>query len=711
MVTPEGVVWNGSTYTFTVTNTPVVTGLTVRKQWLDYYGNAENYEGTLDLKLIQWVPGDLPEHTVSIYLRCTGNGSGDGLPTQITPIEDRSWTGSGDALFSWDWNTYTAIRADGGDASFTVDVPEGVGYETYATNEGTRYWIDGGVPKGKRQYVKFTGITADSIIYITISNNLYSGIANPGTNVHQIRAVDTNPSYGPLEPTGGTKTVTLGNGGSWAQSFEISGDGLLSDSSTTLPATYTENGITKPCYYSISEDDVPPGYTLEQISTDKVQSGVLTAYNRSNTELGSLHITKTVRKNGIMDTNATGTFYYAVYDEPYDSGAEPAQTPVRTGSIQVTVFGSATVTEERLKAGKYYVYELTGRGGTPVIGGEGGIFNDGKYYEVTTTGEQAVVNENDPPTVHIINNYKTTSVMVNKIWLNNNNNTPPNGATVTFTLYKGESVEAATTEVSSIVLNGTADYNGNNHVDGEPENANAYEADDWHALWKDLPKYDQDGNLVYYVVKETGNYFGYTVSYEKTTGDEPEDKDYALDRESITNSKLLFRFDILKVEEGTTDPLPGASFTIQQVTETSNTSSPHYEGDATACNPATTGSDGKTSFEDVSPGFYEVLETQLPTGYVFTGDAAFYIKVGPTGISLLEKEITEGILSFKEAETVKVGNVTIETEGTTITFIVENSPGAALPNTGGPGTRLFTVLGSILILGAGVLLWRRRRLI
>ena len=40
---------------------------------------------------------------------------------------------------------------------------------------------------------------------------------------------------------------------------------------------------------------------------------------------------------------------------------------------------------------------------------------------------------------------------------------------------------------------------------------------------------------------------------------------------------------------------------------------------------------------------------------------------------------------------------------------VTNDEGVALPNAGGPGTRLFTILGSILILGAGVLLWRRRK--
>ena len=42
-----------------------------------------------------------------------------------------------------------------------------------------------------------------------------------------------------------------------------------------------------------------------------------------------------------------------------------------------------------------------------------------------------------------------------------------------------------------------------------------------------------------------------------------------------------------------------------------------------------------------------------------------------------------------------------------------NTPegGYELPSTGGSGTRLFTILGTILILGAGVLLWRRRRTI
>ena len=42
---------------------------------------------------------------------------------------------------------------------------------------------------------------------------------------------------------------------------------------------------------------------------------------------------------------------------------------------------------------------------------------------------------------------------------------------------------------------------------------------------------------------------------------------------------------------------------------------------------------------------------------------------------------------------------------------VVNDAGVKLPGTGGPGTRFFTILDSILLIGTGVLLWRRWRMI
>ena len=84
-------------------------------------------------------------------------------------------------------------------------------------------------------------------------------------------------------------------------------------------------------------------------------------------------------------------------------------------------------------------------------------------------------------------------------------------------------------------------------------------------------------------------------------------------------------------------------------------------------------------------GEYQIVEKVPPNGYIIADNP---------------------VLSFTvENGVVKNGNQTITSAE------IENEPGAALPSTGGPGTRLFTILGSILILGAGVLLWRRRRLI
>ena len=59
--------------------------------------------------------------------------------------------------------------------------------------------------------------------------------------------------------------------------------------------------------------------------------------------------------------------------------------------------------------------------------------------------------------------------------------------------------------------------------------------------------------------------------------------------------------------------------------------------------------------------------------------------------------------------------ITTEAEGDVTIYAyklkVANTAGVELPSTGGPGTWLFTLFGSILTAGAGWLLWRKRRLI
>ena len=117
-------------------------------------------------------------------------------------------------------------------------------------------------------------------------------------------------------------------------------------------------------------------------------------------------------------------------------------------------------------------------------------------------------------------------------------------------------------------------------------------------------------------------------------------------------------------------------------------------------------------------GIYYLVETEAPEGYdLLKEPIAMYLYLedaythylAPYG-SISKEQTAENPYNWAQTvkrfvyESAKTGVV----ENTKITIEVLNSSGVELPSTGGPGTRLFAILGSILTLGAGVLLWRRR---
>ena len=70
------------------------------------------------------------------------------------------------------------------------------------------------------------------------------------------------------------------------------------------------------------------------------------------------------------------------------------------------------------------------------------------------------------------------------------------------------------------------------------------------------------------------------------------------------------------------------------------------------------------------------------------------------------------VVTWPKAEilsTDKVAEITYELEDHTATFTVGNTVGVALPNTGGAGTTLYTLLGAGLVLAALALLLAKRR--
>ena len=79
--------------------------------------------------------------------------------------------------------------------------------------------------------------------------------------------------------------------------------------------------------------------------------------------------------------------------------------------------------------------------------------------------------------------------------------------------------------------------------------------------------------------------------------------------------------------------------------------------------------------KDLAAGEYRIVEKNPPDGYIIVANPVLVFKV--------------------EMGVIKRGNESLES------FSIPNTPGTVLPQSGGPGTRLFTLIGAMLIAFAG----------
>ena len=171
-------------------------------------------------------------------------------------------------------------------------------------------------------------------------------------------------------------------------------------------------------------------------------------------------------------------------------------------------------------------------------------------------------------------------------------------------------------------------------------------------------------------------------------------------------------------------PLAGATFQLPFYVQVAKASDGSYvyagttapatpaEGEsATITNTVTTEADGTITIKGMKQGTYSITETAAPEGYNKL-TAPFNVTAQKTGES-----VTTKITQYLDAD----GNVTetqtevkVEYENTAIAVhevkIVVNKTGVELPSTGGIGTTIFYVVGSILVVAAGVLLITKKRM-
>lgn len=114
---------------------------------------------------------------------------------------------------------------------------------------------------------------------------------------------------------------------------------------------------------------------------------------------------------------------------------------------------------------------------------------------------------------------------------------------------------------------------------------------------------------------------------------------------------------------------------------------------------ATVGADGILRFEGLSAGTYTITEIKAPDGYNLLANP-ITVTIAWTAPSGTSTDCTWTVTSPADAA-IKDGIVTLT---------IENKAGAELPSTGGMGTTIFYVLGSVLVLAAVVLLVTKKRM-
>ena len=166
--------------------------------------------------------------------------------------------------------------------------------------------------------------------------------------------------------------------------------------------------------------------------------------------------------------------------------------------------------------------------------------------------------------------------------------------------------------------------------------------------------------------------------------------------ETPEDTVIVFTYKVVvnKVDQNGA-ALPGAGFTLYKKDS---------DGNWNAVGDEITGVTTFT-FSGLDDGDYKLSETTVPDGYNKASDVEFKVTADhdvesdSPALNSLSGDVTTGELTF-----------TSNTTDGSLTTDVVNKKGSVLPSTGGMGTTILYVVGTILVLAAGILLVTKKRM-
>ena len=335
----------------------------------------------------------------------------------------------------------------------------------------------------------------------------------------------------------------------------------------------------------------------------------------------------------------------------------------------------------------------------------------GDFLDVTTENPfTGTVTGDSTVGYTITNQLPVTELSVTKQWKDgtsaNADKVFDSAKTISFTLYQ----KLGTSDPSVYTGFGTVGVGTITYTPASGSTAAAWST----VTAQNLPKYVYSAGAwheaVYYPVEAEIENVSITTAYQKGSEDPsetPAGAAAASGTVTIINTDIVVPLKIVKIDNNTEQGIRGAKFQLTRKLPgeggftkfVHDSFDPDPENGNKKFGPFTVTETTGIILEDLLPGEYHIEETIAPDGYIIT--------LQPFDFTVN----ADGTVSYPGADDNALVTI-IEKDGTAPAgFEIGNTPGAALPSTGGPGTRLFTILGSILIFGAGVLLWRRRRLI